>query len=224
MPDLPAPPTPSSSSAVFSSQLSGDRPTTTATEAPFSSGSPTHCPSGGSGGGQASLSTTVNPTGDVKPPVPPKTPIACARCRTHKLRCPTPPPGPCERCIKAGVGGECAYAEQIRRRGESKRKRGETTTGIDLLIGPSAEGGAKRIRTEEQGVQDPVDDVASSIYAEAEGTSASSSHGEGHGYSVDRSIDADDAAAPLIKTEFSGSHVERTHESALRDLQVDADH
>jgi len=247
MPDLPAPPTPSSSSAVYGSQLGG-----VADRNGRSIGAPTASLPAGSlspsrygDGGQQALSSTTTSTGDVKPAVPLKTPIACGRCRAHKLRCPTPPPGPCERCMKAGVGAECAYADQIRRRGESKRKRSEAMG--DSLAGPSAGESGKRARAagdddgngtgraesleHDQTAQAEVDP---SLFAEP-------SSGSGHGdrtpaahdaHSADPSSNLHDGLMAFGRGELadavldaaSVSHIGRTQESALREGGLEGGH
>lgn len=50
-----------------------------------------------------------------------RTLIACERCRQHKLRCLGG--SPCPACSKRGVGDECTYVAEVRRRGKAKKKR-----------------------------------------------------------------------------------------------------
>lgn len=52
-----------------------------------------------------------------------RTPIACSRCRRHKLRCLGEPGQPCPACVKRGVAEECNYVSEVRRR-ERERQRG----------------------------------------------------------------------------------------------------
>lgn len=62
------------------------------------------------------------PTSSSEPPnkrlAAKRTPIACQRCRAHKLKCAGG--NPCPGCQKRGVGAECSYVAEIKRRGKGK--------------------------------------------------------------------------------------------------------